>query len=417
MNKTPEDPTLRLPSTVARLAVPLMGGGAVLLLVGVLLGALLDSVGMRFAMGAYLTAYMYCLTISLGALFFVIIQHLTRAGWSVTVRRLAELLMAVLPVMAILFLPIVATLWIGEGGTLYKWGSEEWVAEHHPEWRDPNSPQHSKGVYLSGWFFTIRSLVYLGIWAALGSFFYKLSRRQDETAERRLTERMQGFSGPAVILFALSLTFAAFDWLMSLEPVWFSTMFGVYIFSGGILTAICAVTVLTYLVQCSGSLRQEVTVEHYHDLGKLIFGFITFWTYIAFSQYMLIWYGNIPEETFWFGMRQTHGWATVSLALVAFHWLLPFLALLSRHMRRRPAVMFGWAAYLMVMHFIDMYWIVMPSVTESPAGGVSGLLVTLLCTFGMVGLYFGAVLRAGGDAPLIPVRDPRLGESLAFHNV
>lgn len=416
MNIEPENPTLRLPAPVARLATPLMGVGAVLLLVGVVLGAVLSSVEMRFAMGAYLTAYTYCLTISLGALFFVIIQHLCRAGWSVTVRRVAELLMSVLPVMAVLFLPILATLWIGEG-TLYVWDDPEWVAQHHPDWLNPDSPQRGKGIYLSDWFFTLRSLAYLAIWAGLAMYFYRLSRRQDETAEIRLTERMQAFSGPAVILFSLSVSFAAFDWLMSLEPIWFSTMFGVYIFAGGLLSAVCAIAVVVYLLQAAGTLRQEVTVEHYHDLGKLIFGFITFWTYIAFSQYLLIWYGNIPEETFWFGDRQEHGWAVVSLALVFFHWLLPFLGLLSRHVRRRPAMVCGWAAYVLFMHFIDIYWLVMPSVTESPTGGVMGVVTTLLCTFGMIGLYTGAVLRAGDGAPLIPVRDPRLQESLAFHNI
>lgn len=416
MKIEPENPTLRLPSPVARLAMPLMGVGAVLLLIGVSLGAILSSVEMRFAMGAYLTAYIYCLTISLGALFFVIIQHLCRAGWSVTVRRVAELLMSVLPVMAVLFLPILATLWIGDG-TLYVWDDESWVQTHHPDWLNPESPQRSKGIYLSDWFFALRSFVYLGIWAAMAAYFFRLSRRQDQTAEVRLTERMQAFSGPAVILFSLTVSFAAFDWLMSLQPVWFSTMFGVYIFSGGILAAICAITVIVYLLQSAGSLRQEVTVEHYHDLGKLMFGFITFWTYIAFSQYLLIWYGNIPEETFWFGDRQENGWAVVSLSLVVFHWLLPFLGTLSRHVRRRPAIVSGWAAYVLLLHYVDIYWLVMPAVSDSPTGGVMGVVTTVLCGVGMVGLFLGAMLRAGEGAPLIPVRDPRLQESLAFHNI
>jgi hypothetical protein len=411
MKKNPEDPTLQLPASAARLAYPLIVGGIVMLAAGVLIGAV-TSVGLRFALGSYLTAFIYCLTISLGATFFVIIQHLCRAGWSVTIRRLAELFMSAIPWLAILFLPILASLFMGSG-TLYNWDNPDWVEANHREWAT-----NSKGAFLSDWFFTLRSCIYLGIWTVLAVYFFRTSRRQDETAEIRLTEQMQAVSGPSVILFALSLTFAAFDWIMSLEPAWFSTMFGVYIFAGGILSAICAITVFVYLLQKGGALRQEVTVEHYHDFGKLIFGFITFWTYIAFSQFMLIWYANIPEETFWFGDRWAHGWETVSLALVFFHWLLPFLGLLSRHVRRRPTLMFFWAAYILVMHFVDIYWLIMPTVNPGDAlGGGLGIATTLLCTLGMIGLCVGAVLRNGQNAPLIPARDPRLHESLAFHNL
>jgi hypothetical protein len=410
--KRPDDPTLKLPPGAGRLSVPMMAGGAVLLLLGVGVGAI-GWVTMRFAMGAYLTAYLYCLTIALGALFFVMIQHLCRAGWSVTVRRVAELYMYALPVLAILFIPVLATLFFGEG-TLYKWDSMTWLEEHHPEWIT-----NAKGAYLDDGFFTIRSIVYLAIWSGLAVFFYRNSRQQDDTAERKLTEKMQAFSGPAVILFALSVSFAAFDWIMSLEPVWFSTMFGVYLFAGGILSALSAVLVTVFLLQRAGALRQEVTVEHYHDFGKLMFGFITFWTYIAFSQYLLIWYANIPEETFWFMDRQTGGWAVVSILLPIFHWLVPFLGMISRHVRRRPAIMCGWAIFLLIVHFIDMYWLVMPSMTSEtgPLGGGLGVLTTVLCLLGMIGLFTGVVLRTAESAPLVPVRDPRLEESLAFHNV
>ncbi|XZE52477.1 hypothetical protein SH139x_004172 [Planctomycetaceae bacterium SH139] len=411
MNKKPDDPTLKLPALAGRLVVPMMAGGALLLVLGVALGAFTDA-GMSFAMGAYLTAFTYCLTIALGALFFVLIQHLTRAGWSVTVRRVGELFMYTLPVLGLLFLPVLATLFLGEG-TIYKWDDPAWVETHHPEWQE-----NAKGFYLTDWFFALRSVLYLGVWAGLAVYFFKASRQQDQTAELRITEKLQTVSAPAVILFSLTLTFAAFDWIMSLEPIWFSTMFGVYIFAGGILSSLCAILVMVFLVQRGGALRQEVTVEHYHDLGKLIFGFITFWTYIAFSQYMLIWYANIPEETFWFMNRQTGGWAAISILLPAFHWLLPFLGTMSRHVRRRPGLMFFWASYILVVHFIDIYWLIMPTLSPAnPLGGGVGIATTLLCLFGMSGLLIGVVLRAADNAPLIPVRDPRLNESLAFHNM
>jgi hypothetical protein len=411
MNKSPDDPTLKLPARAAKFAFPLMIGGAVLLLLGVLLGSF-TSLGTRFAMGAYLTAFVYCFSIALGALFFVIIQHLCRAGWSVTVRRSAELMMTTMPMLAVLFLPILATLFLGDG-TIYKWDSAAWVAEHHPEWAT-----NAKGFYLSDFFFLGRSVVYFAVLIFLANYFYKTSRRQDETAELRLTEKMQGFSGPAVILFALTVTFASFDWLMSLEPAWFSTMWGVYIFAGSILSALAAMAVMIFLLQRGGVLRQEVTVEHYHDFGKLIFGHITFWTYIAFSQFLLIWYANLPEETFWFKYRQESGWQYISLALVFFHWMLPFLGTMSRHVRRRPGLMCFWGCYVLVMHFVDMYWIVMPTIApETVGGGVAGVLTSLLCLAGMLGLFIGWVLRTGETAPLIPIRDPRLQESLSFHQI
>jgi hypothetical protein len=419
MNKSPDDVTLRLPAKAAGLAIPLMVGGAVLLLLGIVVGSM-SALGTRFAMGAYLTAFMYCMSIALGALFFVIIQHLCRAGWSVTVRRTAELLMSTMPMLAVLFLPVLATLFLGEG-TIYTWDDPEWVESHHPEWAEPGN---SKGAFLSQGFFTVRALIYLGVWVFLARYFFNTSRKQDETAEVKLTEKMQGFSGPAVILFSLTLTFASFDWIMSMEPAWFSTMWGVYLFAGSILSALAAMAVMIYAMQQMGAMRQEVTVEHYHDFGKLIFGFITFWTYIAFSQFLLIWYANLPEETFWFKYRQEGGWEMISLALVFFHWLLPFLGTMSRHVRRRPGLMCFWGVYVLVMHFVDWYWIVMPTIGQhmdtpltTVGGGAIGIATSLLCWVGMLGLFIGWVFRTAESVPLIPVRDPRLQESLSFHQV
>lgn len=417
MNKSPDDPTLKLPARAAGLALPLMGGGALLLLLGVVVGAF-SSLGARFAMGAYLTAFTYCLTLALGGLFFVLIQHLCRAGWSVTVRRTAELMMSSIPMMAVLFLPILATLFVGVG-TIYTWDDPEWIAAHHPEWAE-----NAKGAYLNDIFFAARAIFYLAVWIVIARYYFQTSRRQDETAEVRLTEKMQAVSGPAIILFALTVSFAAFDWLMSLEPAWFSTMWGVYVFAGSILSALATMTVLIFVFQKMGAIKQEVTVEHYHDFGKLIFGFITFWTYIGFSQFLLIWYANIPEETFWLKYRQEGGWEWISLSLVALHWLLPFLGTMSRHMRRRPAVLCFWACYILVMHFIDVYWMVMPTIGKhmqpemlSAGGGFVGIATSLLCVAGMLGLFIGWVFRTAESTPLIPVRDPRLKESLSFHQI
>jgi len=365
-------------------------------------------------MTAYLTAFMFFTTISLGGLFFVIVQHLTRAGWSATVRRVSELLAAMLPVAAILFLPILVAVWTN--GTLYDWSNPAFGAEHHipePVWT-------AKLSYLNAPFFTVRAIIYFAVWIGLTRFFVGSSQRQDETGEVRLTERMQFWSGPAMILYAFALSFAAFDWVMSLAPMWFSTMFGVYIFTGGVLAGLAASSVLVFLFQKQGALREEVTVEHYHDLAKLTFGFVVFWAYIAFSQYMLIWYGNIPEETEWFYHRESHGWAAVGIALVLCHWLLPFLGLMSMYVRRRPGWICFWGIFLLVMHYVDLYWAIMPEAsTDGPigpmAGGV-GLVSALLCLAGMGGLYLGGVIMRASSTPLVAVRDPRFKTALAFEN-
>ena len=418
--KPADDPAFKLPESLSALSFPLCVGGGVALVVGWLLGS--AAVSLKFGFSAYLTAFMYCLTIALGALFFVLIQHLCRAGWSVVVRRVAELMMVMVVPLAVLFIPILFSLF-GDG-TLYRW---DWSEYRELSGLDEKM-WDNKTSYLTTWFFWARALVYFGVWIALAYYFFKGSVTQDETGEKSVTDRMQYWSGPAVMAFALTMSFAAFDWVMSLSPMWFSTMFGVYVFAGSILTAHCAITVFTYLLQQNGALRDEVTVEHYHDLGKLIFGFILFWTYITFSQFMLIWYGNIPEETEWFFIR----WDTTSTGvfhwlayvLVFFHWLLPFFGTMGIYVRRRPKLVFFWACYILVIHFVDVYWMIMPEAYKgipgsehATAGSFVGMLCSLMCVVGMAALMVGLILRVASQTKITPVRDPRFAESLAFENI
>ncbi len=417
-SKAPDDPSFQLPACFSSAGVPLAIAGAVLLIVGVLLGLFggpgeTDAARSRFTMSSYLVAFTYCFTLSLGCLFFVLIQYLVRAGWSVVVRRTAELYMIAMPALAILFLPILFAAWSSQG-MVYPWSNPGFGDEHHL----PASIWSEKIRYLNPQFFTARSMIYLVALSAIAVYYFRLSRRQDDTGEVTLTERLQARSGPAVMVFALVTSFVAFDWLMSLAPMWFSTMFGVYIFAGSILAAHCLVALSCYLLQQRGALRDEVTVEHYHDLGKYIFGFITFWTYISFSQFLLIWYANIPEETVWFDTRLQGVWPVVSYAFIFLHWLVPFLAMMSRHVRRRPCWVAAWSAYILVIHYLDLYWIVMPEVGHT-FGGAVGIAVTALITLGMLGLYFGGIFwfARSNQVKVLPVRDPRLGESLAFENI
>ncbi len=413
MTHTPAASSQPLPEALTRLRVPLAGAGVALLVVSALIGMISRDVG--YFLHAYLTAYIYCLTISVGALFVVALQHLARAGWSVTTRRIMELLMANLLPMAILFLPILVSVFI-PSGPLYDWSSTEYLHEMHV-------PEVKTEYLLNSFGFTVTTLLCFAGLCSTAWFFWSNSRRQDETHDRNLTAKMQRWSGPALIVISLTTSAAAFIWVMSLRPTWFSTMFGVYLFAGSMLAMFATLDVLVYIIQRLGGLK-EVTIEHWHDLGKFTFGFTFFWAYIAFSQYMLIWYANIPEETVWFWTRQTEGWAGVSLSLVFLHWAIPFVGTMSRHVRRRPYLMCFWGVWILVMHYVDIFWLIMPEAGHvlndaqvSPAAGGMGLLTCLLCVAGMVSLYFGLVFWRGADAPAIPVGDPRLPESLVFENV
>ncbi|MFK8113841.1 MAG: hypothetical protein AB8B91_16690, partial [Rubripirellula sp.] len=313
--KPADDPAFKLPASLAALQLPLCAGGLVALVVGWVIAR--STVGTKFAMSAYLTAFMYCLTITLGCLFFVLIQHLVRAGWSTVVRRIAELVMMMVFPLAILFLPVLFSL-IGDG-SLYSWDASNFQEANHI----PERVWSEKSRWLSPGWFVLRAIIYFAIWAVLALRYYRGSLEQDETGEKAVTDRLQYWSGPAVMAFCGATTFAAFDWVMTLAPMWFSTMFGVYLFAGSVLSAHCVLAVASYILQSKGAMRDEITIEHYHDLGKLIFGFVFFWTYIAFSQFLLIWYANIPEEQEWFFHRQEGVWGTIALALIFLHWMLP----------------------------------------------------------------------------------------------
>lgn len=367
---------------------------------------------------AYLTGYCYFLSISLGALFFVALGHATRAGWSVVVRRLAELLAANMPCLAVLFLPIVLALLAGGGG-LYAWADPTVLA-------GDELLRHKAAYYLDPALFTLRAVLYFAVWIWLARFFLTRSLEQDRTGDPALTGRMERLGPPALLLFAVTVTFAAVDWLMSLEPEWFSTVFGVYYFSGAVVGLLAAMILLAMLLQATGRLTVSVTVEHYHDLGKLLLGFVVFWGYIAFSQYMLIWYANIPEETTWYLARQSGSWKWVSLILLFGHLLIPFFGLLSREAKRRKVLLGFWAAWLLAAHWIDVYWLVMPSLdatgVRAPTGTGAKLwscwpgVIDAGCLAGIGGVYLAGLLWTAGHRPLVPLRDPRLQESLAFEN-
>ncbi len=354
---------------------------------------------------SYLVNYMFFLSISLGALFFIALHHLVRAGWSVTVRRLSEILAANLPYMAILFLPILVPLLLGLTGPYYKWLDPQIVAA--------DKLLQEKLPYLNLPFFTARAVFYFVVWGLLAWFFFKHSTRQDDSGNPALTRRMEKAAPVAMILFGLTLTFASFDWLMSLEPLWFSTIFGLYYFAGAVVGALAALILLALALQRGGIVRQMITIEHYHELGKLLLGFIIFWGYMAFSQYLLIWYANIPEESVWYLARQTGPWAWLTVGLLLVHLLIPFLGLLSREVKRRKMLLGIWAVWMLVAHWLDIYWLVMP--TFAPERLPFGM-IDLCCIMAVGCLFLAGIVHTAGACKLVPIGDPRLGESLAFEN-
>jgi hypothetical protein len=354
---------------------------------------------------SYLVNYMFFLSISLGALFFVVLQHLVRAGWSVTVRRLAEILAANVICLAILFLPILVPLLLGLSGPYFKWLDPQTAAD--------NELLRGKSLYLNLPFFAARAVFYFLVWGLLAWFFLKQSTRQDESGDPALTRRMEKAAPAALILFGLTVTFAAFDWLMSLEPAWFSTIFGAYVFAGSVVGALAALILFAIALQQGGIATRTITVEHYHDLGKLLLGFVVFWGYMAFSQYMLIWYANIPEETVWYLARQTGPWTWITAGLLFAHLLIPFLCLLPREVKRRKMILGALAVWMLAAHWIDLYWLVMP--TFAPEHLPFGIM-DLCCMAAVACLFLAGTIHTTRTCDLIPLGDPRLSESLAFEN-
>ncbi|MFQ5807386.1 MAG: quinol:cytochrome C oxidoreductase, partial [Phycisphaerae bacterium] len=324
--------------------------GAAALVVSLVLG-FFD--GEPFIRG-YLVNYAFFVSLALGGLFFVLLQHATRAGWSVVVRRLAESVSTTFPLLAALSLPIIVPMLLDLDAIhkVYPWTDNEHVTH--------DDILRGKQAYLNGPFFLARLLAYFALWIVVANYFYKHSVEQDRTGDPNLTSQMQTRSAPAVILYALATTFFAFDLLMTLDPHWFSTIFGVYYFTGAAVGFFALLVIMMYLLQRAGRLAQSISIDHYHDVGKLVFAFVVFWAYIAFCQYMLIWYGNIPEETGWYVVRQQQPWLTVSLILLFGHFIIPFAALMSRIPKRQKGLLALAATWVLVMHWFDVFYLVMP---------------------------------------------------------
>jgi len=384
--------------------VKLAGGvGIVFLALTVVLGMTVGD-DMRKFFHSYLVSLTFFLSLALGALFFVLLQHLTRSRWSVVVRRLAEILTMTFPVLGVLFVVGLLAPMIAGNDSLYLWTTDAAQHDHLIQ---------GKAGWLNVPFFAVRIVIYFVAWTLLSRYFFKKSLEQDESSDPEISERLRVVSAPGMIIYAFTTGFAAFDLLMSLDPHWFSTIFGVNYFAGCAVGIMALLAVVALFLQSRGKLEHSITVEHYHDIGKLLFAFIFFWGYIAFSQFMLIWYADLPEETIWFRHRMFTSWKWLSLVLLFGHFCFPFVCLLSRETKRRLHLLAGFAVWMLVMHFFDVYWQVMPEYDKS--GFVFGL-VDLTALIGVGGIFVAAAARVGSGVRLVPTGDPRLGESLSFEN-
>jgi hypothetical protein len=352
----------------------------VMLALAVAAGAIsgwLWSIDPRRSVFSYLTAWLFVTSISVGALAWVMLHHLTGAVWSVAGRRLLENLTRPLLWIAIGFLPIASNL-----KELYPWADPSRLAS------DPELAR--KAVWLSPLLFLVRSGIYLALWALVAGILWRQSDLQDPTGDLAASRRMRATSAWGLVVLGLTTSYAAFDWMMSLDPHWVSTIFGVYFWAGSLLGALAAIVLVVLCFRRLGLLRHEITVEHLHDLGKLLFSFVVFWAYIAFSQYFLIWYANLPAETEWYIRRRTGDWNILSWGLVFGHFLVPSAILLFRAVRRDPFWLGFSAAWILVFHYLDLYWLIMPvlnDATVAPSWIDLSILLTLVFLFSALVTY------------------------------
>jgi len=362
-----------------------------------------DTPGKRQFFFSYLWGYTWALSIALGALFWNLIHHITAAGWSVGLRRIYENIHRAIPVLAVLFIPIALGI-----GTIFKWSHADDLKNGKADWLSPT-------------FFIIRVAVYFAVWIIYSNLMRRLSLQIDHTEDleerKKLQRKLEWYAPSGIALLALTSTFAAFDLIMSLNYHWFSTIFGVIFWADGIRGSIVSCVLIVIAMHSFGYLKHTITREHFHDMGKLMFGFTVFWTYVSFAQYFLYWYGNIPEETKFYWDRRVGTWYTLSILLPICYFGVPFLILLPRGNKRNPKIIGFTAAWVLFWQMTHLYWEIMPeglkaTVHDRPSAGVSVHWMDLasIVMFGCV--IVGSVVYGFRNENLVPVRDVRFDESV-----
>jgi hypothetical protein len=353
------------------------------------------------AYAAFLIGYFFTLGLALFGALFTAIHHLVGATWSVVVRRVAESFTSYFPVAFFLFFVLLLGV-----PNLYVWSTTGVMAH------GVDAEHLTKGGWLTPSAFAFRGLVALALWSLFSWYFVRNSTRQDQTRDPRLTRSSAKAAAIFVPIFAITLTIASFDMLMSLEPLWFSTMFGVYCFAGLWQAGLATLTIVVVLMRRQGALQGIVNKIHYHDLGKYLISFSVFWMYIAFSQFMLIWYANLPEEIEWFIPRTYTGWGALGIALMAFKFGIPFLALLHQKMKESEAALLTISGGILLGQWIDLYWVVLPAF--SPERVILGW-PEIGIMLGFIGLFGWTILGFLARHPVAAVGDPFFERSVRFH--
>ncbi len=348
---------------------------------------------------SWLVAFWFFVTVAVGGMFYTILHHLVRAGWSTTYRRLAETFGVNTLLMAVFFIPVLVGM-----GDLYHWSHPEVVAaDPILQWKAP---------YLNTGFFIGRAVVFFGLWIVISHFFRRHSLKQDETGDTALTHKMRFWAPLSTIAFALTLTFAGIDWIKSLDPHWFSTIFGVCMFAGTMVAIYASLALFGLWLTGKGQLTNTITIGQQHDTGKMMFGFLIFWTYVSFSQYFLIWFGNIPEETVWYVHRLQGGWGRIGVLLLLGHFFIPFFFLLSRHMKRNRTTLAIGASWMLFVHYMDIYYYVMPVHHHH----LHFSWMDLTAFIGIGGVFLAVCFKRFQKDAIVAHKDPHLLVSMGYDN-
>jgi hypothetical protein len=349
---------------------------------------------------AYLLGYMAWLGVTLGSMAILMIRHLTGGGWGVVIRRVMGAAMRCIPLMALLFVPFLFGL-----PRIYVW------ARPLDTITDAHLRQHLQEIaksYLSVHGFILRAVIYFAIWNLLSFLLTKWSAEGDRPGARDNTARFKAVSGPGLILYAFTISFAAIDWVMSIDPSWISTIYGLLFLIGEVLSAMCFAVVVERILVRYKPMSELLRPDFVHDHGKWMLTFVMVWAYFSFSQWLIIWAGNLPEEITWYMRRLSGGWAFVGLWLVVFHFAVPFALLLSRSFKRDITRLVWLAVWLMLMRYVDLFWMIEPNF----AGRLSITWADIVVPVGMGGLWLAYFFRNLGSMPLLPLYDPSAKEVL-----
>lgn len=348
---------------------------------------------------SYLVGYLFWIGIPIGSFALLMLHHLVGGGWGFVIRRMLEAGTRTIWLMLLLFVPII----LGRHD-LYEWTQAEAVA------RD-ELLQH-KSAYLNTPFFLARAAGYFAVWLALAYFLSRWSTEQDRTHEAALTQRLQNMSGPGLVLWGAAVTFASVDWVMSLEPHWFSTIYGMLFMVGQGLTALAFMIVALARLADKPPLLGIAGRQQFHDLGNLMLAFVMLWAYISFSQFLIIWSGNLPEEIIWYKARLAGGWQWLGVALILFHFALPFVLLLLRETKRTYQILAALAVAMLAMRLVDVFWIVTPAFQHREPVQLHVHWIDVTAFAGIGGIWVAAFVWHLKRWPLLPLYDPRLEESL-----